>query len=428
MLHSMLPSNSARSKWAVLATLLGLAIVLTQLSEAQTLTTLYNFTGGADGAAPLSGLVKVGPNLYGTAGWGGVQGSNCNSNIGYGTGCGTIFELKRSNIGWNFQLLYSFTGGSDGSAPFGTLAKDAQGNLYGTASWGGAQNSICSYNFGYGVGCGTVFKLIPSSAGWSFSVVYSFGGIPDGANPDFESLVFDAQGNAYGTTEFGGNCCNAGGGTVFKIAPDRTESILHSFQAGLTDGSMPYGGVILDNKGDLYGTTYWNGDEGMGTVFKLNTAGKETILHNFAGGSDGGFPYAGLLAGQNVVYGTTYYGGPTANGTVFQVALDGTETVLHDFCSSPYCADGRSPYAALIRDENGNLYGTTFIGGANGYGVVFELSPSEGQWTETVLYNFNYSDGAWPYSRLLLFDDVLYGTTAGGGTDGHGTVFALTLP
>ena len=111
----MLPSNSARSKWAVLATLLGLAIVLTQLSEAQTLTTLYNFTGGADGAAPLSGLVKVGPNLYGTAGWGGVQGSNCNSNIGYGTGCGTIFELKRSNIGWNFQLLYSFTGGSVGS-------------------------------------------------------------------------------------------------------------------------------------------------------------------------------------------------------------------------------------------------------------------------------------------------------------------------
>jgi uncharacterized repeat protein (TIGR03803 family) len=159
----------------------------------------------------------------------------------------------------------------------------------------------------------------------------------------------------------------------------------------------------------------------------LNTAGKETVLHNFAGGSDGGFPYAGLLAAQNVAYGTTYYGGSTGNGTVFQVGSNGTETILHDFCSSPFCADGRSPYGALIRDANGNLYGTTFVGGANGYGVVFELSPLGGQWSETVLYNFNYSDGAWPYSRLLLCNNLLYGTTAGGGTDGHGTVFALTL-
>lgn len=428
MLHSMLHSNRVRLKWAVSSTLLGLAIVLTQLSEAQTLTTLYNFTGSADGAAPLSGLVKVGHKLYGTAGWGGTQGSNCNTNTGYGTGCGTVFELKQSKAGWKFELLYSFSGGADGNAPFGTLAKDAQGNLYGTASWGGTQNSICNYNFGYGAGCGTVFKLAPSTTGWSFSVVHSFGGIPDGANPDFESLVFDAQGNAYGTTEFGGNCCSAGTGTVFKIAPDNTETVLHRFQAGLNDGSMPYGGVTLDHKGNLYGTTYWSGAEGIGTVFKLKTAGKETILHNFAGGSDGGLPYAGLLVAQNVAYGTTYYGGSTGNGTVFQVASNGTETVLHDFCSSPYCADGRSPYGALIRDANGNLYGTTFIGGANGYGVVFELSPLGGQWSETVLYNFNYSDGAWPYSRLLLCKNVIYGTTAGGGTDGHGTVFALTLP
>jgi hypothetical protein len=210
MLHSMLHSNSVRSKWAVVTTLLGVAIILTQLCEAQILTLLYNFTGSRDGAAPLSGLVKVGRNLYGTAGWGGIQGSNCNTNSGYGTGCGTVFELKQSKAGWNFQLLYSFTGRADGNAPFGTLAKDAQGNLYGTASWGGTQNSICNYNFGYGVGCGTVFKLTPSMTGWSFSVVHSFGGTPDGANPDFESLVFDAQGNAYGTTEFGGNCCNAG--------------------------------------------------------------------------------------------------------------------------------------------------------------------------------------------------------------------------
>ncbi len=428
MLHPMLHSDSVRSKRAVVTTLLGLVIIFAQVSDAQTLTTLYNFTGSGDGAAPLSGLVKVGRNLYGTAGWGGIQGSNCNTNIGYGTGCGTVFELKQSKAGWTFQLLYGFTGGPDGNAPFGTLAKDAQGNLYGTASWGGTQNSICNYNFGYGLGCGTVFKLTPSVTGWSFSVVHSFGGTPDGANPDFESLVFDAQGNAYGTTEFGGNCCDAGTGTVFKIAPDGTESILHTFQADLTDGSMPYGGVGIDHQGNLYGTTYWNGASGNGTVFRVTAAGNETVLHSFAGGTDGAYPYAGLLGGPDGLYGTTYYGGAVGDGTVFQVAADGTESVLHSFCSSPYCADGRIPYGALIRDANGNLYGTTFIGGANGYGVVFELSPSGGQWSETVLYNFNYSDGAWPYSRLLLSNNVLYGTTAGGGTDGHGTVFALTLP
>jgi uncharacterized repeat protein (TIGR03803 family) len=403
-------------------------MTLTHASAAQTLTTLYNFTGGVDGAAPLSGLVNIGGNLYGTAGWGGIQGSNCNITTGYGTGCGTVFELKQSTGGWSFQLLYSFTGGSDGNAPFGTLAKDGRGNLYGTASWGGTQNSMCNYNFGYGLGCGTVYKLTPSTTGWSFSVVYSFSGIPDGANPDFESLAFDAQGNAYGTTEFGGNCCNAGTGTVFKIAPDNSESILHSFQAGTTDGSMPFGGVVSDKDGNLHGTTYWSGASGTGTVFRVTAAGQETILHNFAGSSDGGFPRAGLIAAQSLAYGTTYYGGPTGNGTVFQVAQDGAETILHDFCSSPGCEDGRSPYGALIRDANGNLFGTTFIGGVNGYGVVFELSPSGGQWSETVLHSFNFSDGAWPYSRLLLYKNVLYGTTAGGGTDNHGTVFTLTLP
>ncbi len=427
MLRSNLNSKNVRSKLGFLTALLALAIASGQLAEAQTLTSIYNFTGGSDGSAPLSGLVADGENLYGTTGWGGVQGANCSSNTGYGTGCGTVFVLKPSKSGWIFRTLYSFTGGGDGNAPFGTLAKDGHGNLYGTASWGGTQNSSCSNNVGYGIGCGTAFKLTCSPTGWTFSLLYNFGGIPDGANPDFESLVFDAQGNAYGTTEFGGDCCNAGGGTVFKIAADGTESILYRFQ-GLADGSLPYGGLVRDGQGNLYGTTYWGGTGGMGTVFKVTETGTEQVLHNFNGGTDGGFPYAGLLGDQNVAYGTTYYGGPVGNGTVFQVTADGTETILHSFCSSPFCADGRSPYGALIRDAQGNLYGTTYIGGANGYGVVYELSPVGSQWSETVLHSFNYSDGAWPYSRLLLKKAVLYGTTAGGGTGGHGTVFALTLP
>lgn len=426
----MIHSKKQRRLWLLpLLMLAGLGIFPASLASAQTFTTIYSFTGGVDGAAPLSGLVKVGTNLYGTAGWGGLQGSNCDNNMGYGTGCGTVFELVRTKTGWAFRLVYSFTGGADGNAPFGTLSKDSLGNLYGTASWGGTENANCSYNSGYGVGCGTVFKLTPASGGWRFSVLHSFGGIPDGANPDFESLVFDTQGNLYGTTEFGGNCCHAGGGTVFKIANDGSESVLYRFQAGLNDGSMPYGGLVQDRQGNLYGTTYWNGVSGMGTVFRVTTDGMESILHSFAGGSDGGYPRAGLLAdAQGVGYGTTYYGGPVGTGTVFQIAKDGTETILHSFCSSPYCTDGLSPYGALIKDKGGNLYGTTWIGGANGYGVVFELSPSGDQWVETVLHAFDYTDGAWPYSSLLLCNNVLYGTTAGGGSNGHGTVFALTLP
>ena len=131
-----------------------------------------------------------------------------------------------------------------------------------------------------------------SVEGWSFSLLHSFGGAPDGANPDFESLVFDPSGNAYGTTDFGGNCCSAGGGTVFKIAPDGNESILYRFQ-GLTDGSLPYGGLVRDSLGNLYGTTYWSGTSGMGIVFKAMPSGivarMENVLHSFTGGPDGGF-------------------------------------------------------------------------------------------------------------------------------------------
>jgi uncharacterized repeat protein (TIGR03803 family) len=429
MFGSKLDSNRLRSRSVALTSFLGLAVALAQLAHAQVLTTLYNFTGSADGSAPLSGLVSDRGNLYGTAGWGGIQGANCQTNNGYGTGCGTVFELKPSKGGWIFRVLHSFTGGRDGSAPFGTLATDRKGNLFGTASWGGTQNASCNYNVGYGVGCGSVFKLTPSPKGWSFSVLHRFGGIPDGANPDFESLVFDAEGNAYGTTEFGGNCCNAGGGTVFKITTDRRESVVYRFEGGSADGSLPYGGLVLDHQGSLYGTTYWSGAAGWGTIFQVTEAGTESVLHSFTAGADGGFPYAGLVWGDNnVLYGTTSYGGSTANGTVFQVTADGSETILHSFCSSSGCADGRSPYGALIRDANGNLYGTTFIGGVYGYGVVFKLSSTGGQWSETVLHSFDYdSDGAWPYSRLLMRKNVLYGTTAGGGSNGHGTVFALTL-
>src|ERR1039458_10243465 len=327
------------------------------------------------------------------------------------------------------KVLYSFYGGTDGNGPEAGLIFDAAGNLYGTTGAGGTANA------------GTAFELTPTAGGgWTETVLHSF--TPyygDGTGPS-AGLIFDAAGNLYGTTRGGGTY---GAGTVFELTPagggSWTEKVLYSFGAYGTDGVVPYAGLIFDAAGNLYGTTNAGGTYYQyGTVFELTPAGggnwTETVLHNFvANGTDGYYPWAGLAFDRfGNLYGTTQDGGTYVVGTVFELTPAGggnwTETVLHNFNNNG--TDGIIPLAGLIFDAAGNLYGTTTEGGTPGGGTVFELTPAGGgSWTEKVLYNFNYNgtDG-WGPQVGLVFDAAgnLYGTTPWGGTYTDGTVFELT--
>ena len=212
--------------------------------------------------------------------------------------------------------------------------------------------------------------------GQTETVLYSFGGqYGDAAYPLYAGLALDKQGDLYGTTpNFGAN----NGGTVFKLTPTGTETVLHSFGRAYVgpDGSQPYGGVVLDKKGNLYGTTGLGGANNSGTVFEMTPDGAETVLYSFGNQpGDGAFPLAGLvLDKQGNLYGTTVYGGAHGGGTVFQLTPDGAETVLYSFGSQP--GDGTNPYAGLVLDKKGNLYGTTGAGGQYGFGgTVFKVTP-----------------------------------------------------
>jgi uncharacterized repeat protein (TIGR03803 family) len=330
---------------------------------------LHSFTGVMDGGIPLATLIfdRVG-NLYGTARQGGVNND------------GVVFKLAPNQDGsWTESVLYSFMGGADGAVPFAGLIFDQAGNLYGTTvEGGGSTQSACSN------GCGTVFKLAPNQNGsWTESVLYSFMGQADGAVP-FASLIFDQTGNLYGTTEYGGNlsaCGGAGCGVVFQLVPNAdgrwTETVLHRFCSGTCgDGANPLDSLILDRTGKLYGTAEFGGVGGGGVVFQLT---------------------------------------PNANGSW-------REKVLHSFGGR----DGYAPIASLTFDHAGNLYGTTFEGGVLGLGVVFKLAPnSNGGWHETVLHAFYDHPGALPYAGVI-FDGAgnLYGTDSGNTT--FGSVFEVT--
>ncbi|MGD0190525.1 MAG: choice-of-anchor tandem repeat GloVer-containing protein [Rhizomicrobium sp.] len=263
------------------------------------------------------------------------------------------------------KTLYSFAGGSaDGAEPWGTLVADASGNLYGTTHVGGTGTQC-----GTG-GCGTVFEIAPNGME---TILYNFAGGCDGAWP-WAGVTLDKSSAIYGTTTAGGSCDGKGHGAVFKLAPDGTETVLYSFQSA-SDASIPYGNLVMDKSGNLYGTTLGGGTAGYGTVFKLAASGSETILHSFSRGTSDGFqPWAGLVMDKSGnLYGTTVYGGSNCDdpgcGTVFKLAPDGTETILHSFEGS----DGELPYAGLLLGEKKMLYGTTVLGGANSEGVVFSL-------------------------------------------------------
>jgi uncharacterized repeat protein (TIGR03803 family) len=243
-----------------------------------------------------------------------------------------------------------------------------------------------------------------------FGVVYSFKG-SDGAAPT-ATLVQDASGNFYGTTSAGGS----GFGVVFKIDRANRERVLHVFTGSPADGATPYGALVLDNLGNLYGTTSTGGSSNLGTVFKIDTYGTETVLHSFSGSPDGANPYAGLaIDGSGNLYGTTENGGTSGLGTVFKVSASGTESVLHSFSGSP--TDGATPMAGVTLDPAGNLYGTTYAGGANGVGTIFEVDTAG---TESVVYSFTGGvDGGNPFGGLTRdANGTFYGTAESGGSLG----------
>jgi uncharacterized repeat protein (TIGR03803 family) len=383
---------------------------------------LHKFTGGADGSNPyFAGLIfDANRNLYGTTAFGGTSGD------------GTVFKLKPNSDGsWTESVLYSFSGGTDGIWPYASLTFDVHGNLYGTTTGGGSGRC--------GGGCGTVFKLKPNSDGsWTEKVLYSFHRGADGAGPG-ASLIFDAAGNLYGTTAGGGSRkCYGGCGTVFRLKPNSdgswTEKVLYKFTGGPWAAPLD-ASLIFDAAGNLYGATPAGEYGGAGTVFKLtpNSDGSwtESVLYSFTGGADGWNPTAGLIfdAAGNL-YGTTTDGGAYHYGTVFELMpnSDGSwrENVLHHFKNHP----AAGPWAGVTFDAAGNLYGTTYKGGPVDGGVVFKLTPhSGGSWRYSVLHTFLGKAAANPYAGVVL-DNAgnLFGTTRQCGSDQEcqGVVFEIT--
>jgi uncharacterized repeat protein (TIGR03803 family) len=319
-------------------------------------------------------------------------------------------QLEAGSSTPSYQVLYTFQGPPDGAFAQAGLIRDANGTLYGTTLGGGTGTCSQSYE-----GCGTVFAV---DSNGQETVLHHFAGYQtDGEFPD-ASLVQDSSGNLYGTTSKGGTgSCYNGCGTVFKVDNTGAETVLYNF-AGGTDGATPVGALILDANRSLYGTTSQGGPANYGTVFKVDGNGTETVLYSFTGGADGGLPQADLIfdtAGN--LYGTTRIGGTGCSGVgcgvVFKLDSTGKETVLHSFKTFP---DGAYPYGGLIWDSQGNLYGTTLGGGykhrycPQGCGTIFRLAPTG---KETVLYRFpNLSTGEQPTGAVVR-DSAgnLYGAT-----------------
>jgi uncharacterized repeat protein (TIGR03803 family) len=379
--------------------------------------TLYQFTGKQDGNSPQSALIidKSG-NLYGTT----LSGGQFSM--------GTIFEVSRNGDGtWKETVLHSFEPGLDGYQPYGGLVFDDAGNMYGTTFAGGAN-------------AGTVFELSQNGDGtWTHRVIYSFhGGNVDGAHP-YAGVTFDAVGNLYGTTSGGGSY---GYGTVFQLTPNQdgswTENVIHSFDK--EDGATPYAGVVFDAKGNLYGTAQSGGSQNSGTLFELSPQPDGTwaasILHQFCSKFNGGACYDGdrpmstpVLDDAGNLYGTTHWGG-IYYGMVYQLKRDKSghwiDNTLHTFSCTGI--DGYDPVGGVIFDNAGNLYGTTVVGsdcgGNEGYGTLFRLNLKD-FWRETLLV-LGDNPGAYPMGNLVIdAKGNLFGTTAGDGTNTHGTVFAI---
>lgn len=384
---------------------------------------LHSFEGGAsDGTSPFAALTLDGNgNLYGMTDRGGSSGQ------------GTVFTLRTDGTG--FRLLHAFAGGAnDGLEPEASLVLDDSGNLYGTTMAGGPP-TCCNPFGGLNAGFGTVFTIRVDGTG--FRLLHTFSGAPsDGNSPD-APLILDRFGSLFGTTGTGGA---ANHGTVFAMKLDGGGyQVLHSFAGGASDGSVPYAALTLDGMGGLFGTTIAGGAADDGTVFKLGTDGSGfALLHSFAGGaSDGRWPHASLILDDSgSLYGTTLNGGHTSvqtaygetndgSGTVFRIGKDGAGfRLLRAFPAD--ADDSATPWGSLILDRSGNLYGTTYSGGAPNAGTIFRVS-TDGSSFE-VVYSFGgfQDDGGFPMAPLIPGGSgYLYGTTVTGGSGGGGIVFRI---
>jgi uncharacterized repeat protein (TIGR03803 family) len=366
--------------------------------------TIYTFQVGTDAGGVQAKLSNVGGLLYGTSHGGGASGN------------GTVFTVN-PNTGAE-KVIYSFMGGADGWGPEAYLNVDTvrrTGELFGTTS------NVPEPGYPDGQGNGTVFAI--SKTGVE-KVLHGFTGSPDGANP--EGFVTDVNGTLYGTTAAGGTgACTIGSatgcGTVFKIDPSTgTESVIYSF-AGGTDGSFPRTGLLNVN-GTLYGTTYSGGQSGSGciggscgTVYSMTPAGVENVVYRFQGGADGANPQSALAIVNGVLYGTTNGGGTNGNGTVYSVTTTGTESVIYSACCGP---------EGGVIAWNGVLFGTTSGDGASSSGTVFSVTTTG---SGKVLHQFTGgTNGGSPEDALLHYEGKLYGTTRLSGADGVGTVFKMS--
>ncbi len=402
--------KSSNLRWKLLAACAALAASVAAGQAAST-TVIYSFGGDEDGEYADTDLAADSAgNLYGTTVSGGDFGG------------GTVFQLSPTANGWVHTVLYNFTGGVDGGEPYKGVTLDAKGNLYGTAVTGGSGN--CEG------GCGVAYKLTKAGDAWRQKVIHAFTGGDDGAGPGAR-LAVDRRGNLYGMAPIGGEF---GLGTIYQISPagggQYSLQVLHAFTGG-ADGATGSAGQMLLRNGRIYGVATAGGSFGSGAAFQLSRgqggAWSFQTIYSFKGQPDAGFPYGALVSdAAGNLYGTTYYDGANDLGSVYELSPRATgewaETVLYSFTAGK---DGNSSIGNLVFDTAGNLYGTTSEGGAGGVGTIFKLTKSGDLWTETVVHSFRGPpDGAFAYNGMVV-DDAgnFYGATVHGGADDEGAIY-----
>lgn len=408
----MQPYTQASIRSAAIITLF---LVLSLYTWAQAPGRVLHPFGGRPDCGPLAHaalLAGTGGHLFGSTDLGGTAGMGC------------IFEISLTPTGWTESVLHSFSG-SDGNGPVAPLISDVAGNLYGTTVDGGAYDG------------GVAFELSPAGGGvWTETVLYNFGNGDDAANPEC-NLIFDHEGNLYGTSG-GGGPHNTG--TVFRLAPSQggwVESVLYGFQDGINGpgGAFPAGGLVMDRVGRLYGVTSSGGEYGSGSAYELvleNGTYKERVIYSF--GAAGVAPNSELTMDRNGnLFGTTSFGGNSFSGTVFELTKNASGAWSEQTLQSMEVQNGVSPNGPVVFDKAGNLYATAFTGGSNDMGSIFMLSPSKnGQWIETVLHRFDFTfpngvDGEHPQAGVIVVDGRIFGTTTLGGIYDDGIVFEITL-
>lgn len=415
-----------------------LTILAPAPAHAQTFTVIHNFLGFPDGYQPATGLsMDRAGNLYGTAPYGGDascsgEGRRLPGGGGTPPGCGVVFRMKKAGSGWVESPIYIFPGAQQDYLPeyVEYVVVGPNGTLYGTTDLGGNDES------------GKVFNVGPAPtppnnvlAPWIYTSVYVFPGNGDnGSNPTHAGrFVFDASGNFYGTTGYGGV---PNDGVVYEVSPSGhswTQSVLYSFNGG-SDGRAPVN-VVFDDAGNLYGATAYGGNNdcdfsyGCGTIFELTPSQSgwtKTILHVFQQGVDGGWPGAIIRDAAGNLYGMAEDYGPSNGGTVWELSPSNggwTFTVLYAFPTE--IVDDFGPYAPTL-DSAGNLYGITSWGGANNSGQVFKLTPGGSGWTFTDLHDFDSEGDYGQGAPVLDSSGNIYGMTEYGGPEDGGTVWEIT--